>query len=78
MALKLTMFNRQRKLDFKQIIERVKIADEAGIDSMWVDEAWGRDAFTLLTLLAEHTKRLSSAPRSRSTSERSTSSPAVG
>src|SRR5580658_3874312 len=59
MARKLTMgINWQRKLDFKQIIERVKIADEAGIDSMWVDEAWGRDAFTLLTLLAEHTKKI--------------------
>ena len=64
MARKLTMGNYQRKLDFKQLIERVKIADEAGIDSMWVDEAWGHDAFTLLTLLAEHTKKSSSALRS--------------
>src|SRR5580658_4447242 len=59
MARKLTMgINWQGKLDFKQVIERVKIADEAGIDSMWVAEAWGRDAFTLLTLLAEHTKKI--------------------
>jgi len=58
MARKLTMGNYQRTLDFKRVVERVKIADEAGIDSMWVDEAWGRDAFTLLTLLAEHTKKI--------------------
>src|SRR5208337_1818080 len=58
MARKLTMANYQRQLDFKQVIERVKIADQAGIDSMWADEAWGRDAFTLLTLLAEHTTKI--------------------
>ncbi|HXN87222.1 MAG TPA: LLM class flavin-dependent oxidoreductase [Candidatus Binataceae bacterium] len=59
MARKLTMgINWQGKLDYKQVIERVKIADDAGIHSMWVAEAWGRDAFTLLTLLAEHTKKI--------------------
>ena len=25
---------------------------------MWVAEAWGHDAFTILALLAEHTKRI--------------------
>src|SRR3984957_15453916 len=50
--------NWQGKPDFKGMIERVKIADDAGIHSMWVAEAWGRDAFTLLTLLAEHTKKI--------------------
>jgi alkanesulfonate monooxygenase SsuD/methylene tetrahydromethanopterin reductase-like flavin-dependent oxidoreductase (luciferase family) len=49
--------NWQGKLDFKAAIERAKIADEAGIHSIWVAEAWGRDAFTLLTLLAEHTRK---------------------
>jgi F420-dependent oxidoreductase-like protein len=59
MARKLTMgINWQGKLDFKQVIERAKIADEAGIHSMWVAEAWGRDAFTMLTLLAEHTRKI--------------------
>ena len=59
MARKLTMgINWQGKLDLKALIERVKIADDAGIDSMWVAEAWGHDAFTLLALLAEHTKRI--------------------
>jgi alkanesulfonate monooxygenase SsuD/methylene tetrahydromethanopterin reductase-like flavin-dependent oxidoreductase (luciferase family) len=49
--------NWQGKLDFKAAIERAKIADEAGIHSIWVAEAWGRDAFTMLTLLAEHTRK---------------------
>ncbi len=59
MARKLTVgVNWQGKPDFKGTIERAKIADAAGIHSIWVAEAWGRDAFTLLTLLAEHTKKI--------------------
>jgi alkanesulfonate monooxygenase SsuD/methylene tetrahydromethanopterin reductase-like flavin-dependent oxidoreductase (luciferase family) len=50
--------NWQGKFDFKALIDRAKIADAAGIHSIWVAEAWGRDAFTLLTLLAEHTKKV--------------------
>ena len=50
--------NWQGKLDFKAAIERAKLADQAGVHSIWVAEAWGRDSFTLLTLLAEHTKRV--------------------
>jgi alkanesulfonate monooxygenase SsuD/methylene tetrahydromethanopterin reductase-like flavin-dependent oxidoreductase (luciferase family) len=50
--------NWQGKLDFKAAIERAKIADAAGVHSIWVAEAWGRDAFTTLTLLAEHTRRI--------------------
>jgi alkanesulfonate monooxygenase SsuD/methylene tetrahydromethanopterin reductase-like flavin-dependent oxidoreductase (luciferase family) len=56
MGRKITIgINWQGKLDFKALIERAKIADQAGVHSIWVAEAWGRDAFTLLTLLAEHT-----------------------
>ncbi|MBI3760198.1 MAG: LLM class flavin-dependent oxidoreductase [Deltaproteobacteria bacterium] len=56
MARKITIgINWQGKLDYKALIERAKIADQAGVHSVWVAEAWGRDAFTLLTLLAEHT-----------------------
>ncbi len=59
MARKLSVgVNWQGKLDFKALIERAKIADDAGIHSIWVAEAWGRDAFTLLTLLAEHTSKI--------------------
>jgi F420-dependent oxidoreductase-like protein len=50
--------NWQGRLDFKAVIERAKVADAAGIHSVWVAEAWGRDAFTLLTLLAEHTSKI--------------------
>src|ERR1700678_3359217 len=53
--------NWEGKPDFKRLIERAKAADSAGVHSIWVAEAWGRDAFTTLTLLAEHTKRLSLA-----------------
>ncbi|MBI3786179.1 MAG: LLM class flavin-dependent oxidoreductase [Deltaproteobacteria bacterium] len=48
----------QGKFDHKKIIERVKVADESGVDSVWIAEAWGRDCFTLLTLLAAATKRI--------------------
>src|SRR5271157_2694275 len=59
MARKLSVgVNWQGKPDFKATIEKAKIADAAGIHSIWVAEAWGRDAFTLLTLLAEHTSKI--------------------
>jgi len=48
----------QGNFDRKRILERVKIADEVGVDTVFVAEAWGRDCFTLLTLLAEHTRRI--------------------
>jgi alkanesulfonate monooxygenase SsuD/methylene tetrahydromethanopterin reductase-like flavin-dependent oxidoreductase (luciferase family) len=50
--------NWQGKPDFKRMIERARAADDAGAHSIWVAEAWGRDAFTSLTLLAEHTRRI--------------------
>jgi alkanesulfonate monooxygenase SsuD/methylene tetrahydromethanopterin reductase-like flavin-dependent oxidoreductase (luciferase family) len=57
MARKLSIgINWQGKLDYKALLERAKLADQAGVHSIWVAEAWGRDAFTLLTLLAEHTE----------------------
>ena len=59
MARKLAVgVNWQGKPDFKAMIEQAKIADAAGIHSIWVAEAWGRDAFTPLTLLAEHTNKI--------------------
>jgi alkanesulfonate monooxygenase SsuD/methylene tetrahydromethanopterin reductase-like flavin-dependent oxidoreductase (luciferase family) len=59
MARKLTIgVNWQGKFDFKSLLERAKLADAAGIHSIWVAEAWGRDAFTLLALLAEHTSKI--------------------
>ena len=48
----------QGKFDLARIIERVQIADAVGVDSVWIAEAWGRDCFTLLALLADRTKRI--------------------
>jgi alkanesulfonate monooxygenase SsuD/methylene tetrahydromethanopterin reductase-like flavin-dependent oxidoreductase (luciferase family) len=48
----------QGNFDRERVLERARIADEVGVDSAWVPEAWGRDCFTLLTQLAERTKRI--------------------
>ncbi len=50
--------NWQGSLDYKALMERVKIADAVGVHSAWVPEAWGRDAFTILALLADRTARI--------------------
>lgn len=50
--------NWQGEFEREKVFERVRIADDAGVDSVFVAEAWGRDAFTLLTQLAERTKRI--------------------
>src|SRR4051812_46785277 len=39
-------------------LRAVKLADELGYDSFWVPEAWGYDAFSLLTEMAVVTKRI--------------------
>lgn len=51
-------FNWQGELDRERAFESVKVAEAAGADSVWVAEAWGRDAFSLLTQLAERTERI--------------------
>ena len=48
----------QGKIDYKALCEKVQIADAAGVHSAWVPEAWGRDAFTILTLLADKTRNI--------------------
>src|ERR1700686_1429380 len=59
MAYNVTLaINWQGKFDFRGLIERARAAEAAGVHSIWVAEAWGRDAFTTLTLLAEHTRRM--------------------
>jgi F420-dependent oxidoreductase-like protein len=45
-------------MDYDQACARVRLADEAGVDTAWVAEAWGRDCFTMLALLARDTKRI--------------------
>ncbi|MCH2170797.1 LLM class F420-dependent oxidoreductase [Myxococcota bacterium] len=39
-------------------VEHAQEAEKLGFDSVWTAEAWGSDAFTPLTWLAAHTKRL--------------------
>ncbi len=48
----------QQLSDRERILRQVEIADRAGVDTVWVAEAWGRDAFTILTLLATRTSRI--------------------
>jgi alkanesulfonate monooxygenase SsuD/methylene tetrahydromethanopterin reductase-like flavin-dependent oxidoreductase (luciferase family) len=56
MARKLTIgIGWEGNVDWQGLIKRGKLADEAGIHAIWMAEAWGRDAFTPLALLAEHT-----------------------
>lgn len=53
-----TGFNWQGDLEREKAFERVRVAEAAGVDSVWVAEAWGRDAFSLLTQLADRTDRI--------------------
>ncbi|MCI0453710.1 MAG: LLM class flavin-dependent oxidoreductase [Candidatus Dadabacteria bacterium] len=41
-----------------ELIEIGRLSEELGYDSIWVPELWGRDAFSLLTVLALNTKRV--------------------
>jgi F420-dependent oxidoreductase-like protein len=48
----------QQLSDRDRLVRQVEIADRVGVDTVWVAEAWGRDAFTILTLLATRTSRI--------------------
>src|SRR5262249_36293580 len=50
--------NWQGNLDRERVFEEARAADESGVHSIWVAEAWGRDAFTMLTQLAERTQKI--------------------
>src|SRR5215510_15121044 len=59
MARKVSIsFNWQGPMDYDQALARVRLADEAGVDTAWVAEAWGRDCFTILALMARETRRI--------------------
>src|SRR6266700_6727922 len=59
MARKISIsFNWQGPMDYDQALVRVRLADEAGVDTAWVAEAWGRDCFTMLALMARETRRI--------------------
>jgi coenzyme F420-dependent oxidoreductase len=42
----------------RRMVEYAQLAEACGYEAVFVPEAWGRDAFTLLTVLAEHTRRI--------------------
>jgi len=47
-----------KNYDRKNVLRYAEIADELGYDSFWVPEAWGYEAFSLLTEIAVKTKRI--------------------
>lgn len=51
-------FNWTGGLDREEAFARVRAADEAGVHSVWVAEAWGYDAVPFLTQIAERTNRI--------------------
>ncbi len=47
-----------KNYDRKAVLRAAQQADELGYDSFWIAEAWGYEAFTLLTEVAAHTKNI--------------------
>ncbi len=50
--------NWQGQLDIDRVIQQAVVAEKAGVHSCFVAEAWGRDAFTLLAVLARETEQI--------------------
>jgi F420-dependent oxidoreductase-like protein len=48
----------QGAFDIDDVVEQAKVADDGGVDSLFVAEAWGRDAFTILSVLARETSNI--------------------
>src|SRR5437588_12987166 len=44
--------------DSNAMFEYVRAADEGGVHSIWVAEAWGYDAVPLMTQIAERTRTI--------------------
>ena len=51
-------FSSRDNNDDSDLIAVAQAADRLGYASFWTGESWGRDAFTVLTMLAGHTKRI--------------------
>src|SRR5436853_3027286 len=43
---------------WNEVMEKVKIADELGYDSIWLGESWGYELFTSMADLVRVTKRI--------------------
>lgn len=50
--------NWQGEFDLDDVVEQAKIADDAGVHEVTIAEAWGRDALSLLTVLARETSQI--------------------
>jgi alkanesulfonate monooxygenase SsuD/methylene tetrahydromethanopterin reductase-like flavin-dependent oxidoreductase (luciferase family) len=50
--------NWQGNLDRERFFDGVRAADDGGVDSVWVAEAWGQDAFTTMTQIVDRTSRI--------------------
>jgi alkanesulfonate monooxygenase SsuD/methylene tetrahydromethanopterin reductase-like flavin-dependent oxidoreductase (luciferase family) len=42
----------------KQVIDRIKVAEEVGVEAVFTAETWGRDQFSLLTQIAMATSKI--------------------
>jgi len=59
MSYKLSIGFRSRGgTDREEAFNRVRAADEAGVDTIWVAESWGEDAFTLMGQIVDRTKQV--------------------
>ncbi|HEY4385734.1 MAG TPA: LLM class flavin-dependent oxidoreductase [Ktedonobacteraceae bacterium] len=43
---------------WREVVEKVRIADELGFDSIWLGESWGYELFTSISELLQVTKRI--------------------
>jgi F420-dependent oxidoreductase-like protein len=50
--------NWQGGFSMDAVVEQAKVADDSGVDSIFAAEAWGRDAFTTLAILAHNTNNI--------------------
>ena len=55
-------FRWQSEASARDFLEQVKVADDCGVDTVWVDETWGADVFTLLAWLATQTRNIKVGP----------------
>src|ERR1041385_2926476 len=55
-------FPHERNAPREELLSYVRRADELGYDTVFVPEAWGRDAFTTLGWIAANTQRIRLVP----------------
>ena len=50
--------NWQGEFDMESVLRDARIADESGVHMLTIAEAWGRDAFTILAVVAHETRNI--------------------